>query len=160
MTRTLAPTAANIVRTYRKATDDQIGRGASWYADAHTFARALDPTNPRRAAGVLAALSPLMKWDRNMVLAARVYAEGFASGALGNSLRAADAIYAGADPLDVLKGKKVRAFFATINDPTGTDAVVIDRHAFDIAIGRRQCPDVHSQAPGDRRPGRRARRAR
>lgn len=130
------PSTAKILKTYRAATDDQIGRGTSWYADAHSLALALDPKNPRRAAGVIAALSPMMPWERNVTLAVRAYADGAASGALGTSVTAANRILAGEDPEDVLRGPKVRAFFATIADPTGTDAVVVDRHAFDIALGR------------------------
>jgi hypothetical protein len=141
---TLKPSTTRILKVYRQATDDQIGRGMSWYADAHSFARALDPTDPARAAGVIAALSPLTPWDRNMVLASRAYADGFASGTMGNSLRAADRILAGERPLDVLKGSKVRAFYKTIVDPTGTDAVAIDRHAFDIAVGRITDNDTRS----------------
>jgi hypothetical protein len=50
-------------------------------------------------------------------------------------VRQADAILAGAHPLDVLQGPKVREFFRAIMlEP---DAVCIDRHAVDIARGRR-----------------------
>lgn len=126
----------NIVRVYRAADDSQLARGHAWYADAHTFALALDPTNVERAAGILAALSPRVDWDRNMLLASRVYVEGFASGCLTSNARKADAIYAGSTPLDVLGGDKVRAFYGAIVDPMAGH-VVIDRHAFDIALGER-----------------------
>lgn len=130
------PSVESILRVYREATPEQIAEGVDWYSRTHTAARALDADNVQRAAGILAALSPQCPWSRNLDLANRVYAEGFASGTLGNSCRAADAIFNGADPLDVLRGPKVRAFFATILDPTDPHAVVIDRHAFAIAIGR------------------------
>lgn len=132
----MKPSAAKILKVYRTATDDQIGRGTTWYADAHSLALALSPDDVRRGAGVIAALSPMMPWDRNVTVAVRAFADGFASGALGNSCKAANRILAGEDFADVLKGDKVRAFAETIADPTGTDAVVIDRHAFDIAVGR------------------------
>jgi hypothetical protein len=132
----LKPSTAKILKVYRAATDDQIGRGTSWYADAHSLALALDPKNPRRAAGVIAALSPLMPWDRNVTSAVRAYADGFASGALPNSVKAANRILRGEDPDEVLGGDKVRAFFATIADPAGAETVVVDRHAFDIAVGK------------------------
>lgn len=126
----------NIVRVYREANDSQLSRGLSWYADAHTIALALDPSNVERAAGILAALSPRLDWDRNVLLASRVYVEGFASGCLKSNASKADAIYAGGAPLDILGGDKVRAFYGAIVDPSAGH-VVIDRHAFDIALGRR-----------------------
>lgn len=135
---TLQPSADNIVRVFEDATAEQRDAGMSWYHDAHGAAASLDPDNPRRAAGVIAALSPQMWWARNLEMAARAYADGEASGTLGRSVAQANAILAGADPLDVLRGPKVRAFFALIADPDDPDNVVIDRHAVDIAVGRRQ----------------------
>jgi hypothetical protein len=125
----------NILKVYRAATDDQLRHGVEWYTDAHTFARSLDPANVWRAAGIIAALSPRVQWERNMVLAARVYSEGFASGTLGRNCMAADEIHAGALPLDVLRGPKVRAFCCTIADPTDPYAVVVDRHALSVILG-------------------------
>lgn len=135
---TMQPDSDNIIRVYEHATKDQREAGLSWYRDAHSAAASLDPANPRRAAGVIAALSPQMWWARNLELAARAYADGKASGTLGRSVAQANAILAGADPLDVLRGPKVRAFFQLIADPDDPDNVVIDRHAVDIAVGRRQ----------------------
>lgn len=130
------PTVPNILRVYGMATLAELDAGLSWYRDAHALACKLDPTDPRRAAGVLAALSPCMPWGRNVNLAARAYADGYASGAMLQSCRAADAILAGADPDDVLRGPKTRAFCQLIADPDDGTAVVIDRHAFDVAAGR------------------------
>lgn len=131
-----APHASKILATFRRATDDQLAAGVAWYADAHSVALALDPQDVHRAAGVLAALSPRMPWDRNVLLAARTYADGQASGTLGGNCRKAERILNGERWQDVLGGDKVRAFAATIADPTDPDAVVIDRHAFDVAVGR------------------------
>jgi hypothetical protein len=127
--------AQNIVRVFRAANESQMARGMAWYADAHTFCVALDPDNVARAAGITAALSPRLDWERNMLLAARTYADGFASGCLKGNARKADAIYEGGEPLAILGGSKVRAFYGAILDPTAGH-VVIDRHAFDVALGR------------------------
>jgi hypothetical protein len=137
------PNMNRILEIYRQATVAELEEGLSWYKDAHAVAVALDPENPRRAAGVLAALSPRMPWERNIMLAARAYEEfhnypqdsAWASGALLANCVKADRILRGEDPLDVLGGDKVRAFFETIADPM-SDAVVVDRHAFDVAMGR------------------------
>jgi hypothetical protein len=131
-----ADATLKILETYRRATDSQVRRGIEWYADAHSIALALDPSNVARAAGILAALSPRTFWLVNVKLAARVYAEGFASGCLTHSARCADAIFGGAHPLDVLHGPKTRAFYATILNPADLTSVVIDRHAMSVALGR------------------------
>ncbi len=133
-----SPRTNRIVRCYREAPAPTVKAGLSWYSDAHAVAASLDPSNPHRAAGVIAALSPRIQWARNLELAAHVYAtDGEATGTLGASCRAAAAIYAGADPLSVLNGPKVRSFYALIADPTDADTVCVDRHAIDIALGVR-----------------------
>ncbi len=131
----LEPDPRKIIALFRSATSEELAEGMAWYADAHSIALALDPQSPARAAGTLAALSPRLDWLQNVKLAARTYAEGAASGTLGDNCRKANAILSGAAPEDTLSGPKVRAFYAAIADPTDSNAVVIDRHAFDIAIG-------------------------
>jgi hypothetical protein len=134
----LHPTVANILRVYRSATDAQLAEGIRWYDDAHTLAVALDPSNVERSAGVIAALSPLTPWGRNVAMATRAYADGFASGGMPSSLNKADRILNGEAPLDVVgKGPKVRNFYLNILDPSNANGgVTVDRHAFDIAVGR------------------------
>lgn len=129
------PYTRHILDVYSRATVAELVEGLSWYRDAHAVAAALDPENPTRAAGVIAALSPRTRWGQNVNLAARAYAEGRATGSTGLTLRWANRILAGEAPLEVLGGPKVRAFFACIDDPECSQ-VVVDRHAFDIAVGR------------------------
>jgi hypothetical protein len=147
------PRAVTIERAWRNTTEAQREAGRQWYHDAHQIAVDLDPDNPRRAAGVIAALSAQMPWTRNLGLAAKLYADGgLKAGALGMSLTRANAIFAGADPLDVLRGNKTRAFYQLIADPNDPDTVVIDRHAIDVAIGERLSDlDRNSRYPLNRR---------
>jgi hypothetical protein len=49
--------------------------------------------------------------------------------------RKAHDIAAGTEPLDVLGGRKVRAFFQAIVDPTDTLTVPVDRHLICLALG-------------------------
>lgn len=126
--------AANVLAVYTRATADEITNGTNWYQTAHDIATLIAPT-VEAGAGVIAALSPMMGWDRNVMLATKAFADGHASGALSRNVAKADAIMAGAAPLDVLGGKKVRSFYSNILDPAGTH-VTIDRHAFDIVAGR------------------------
>jgi hypothetical protein len=99
-----------------------------------------------RNAGIIAALSPMNGWTNNVRKAREVVsrrgniavAKGMPNGiGLGANVAKAIAIYKGADPLDILSGDKVTAFYRTIVDPTGDIDPVIDRHAFDIAVGEK-----------------------
>lgn len=143
--------AANIVATYQAASTGQRLDGMKWYADAHNLAVLLSQQHDGdvlRAAGVISALSPQLDWDRNKVLAIRTYnAGGITGGALGLSVRKADAIYHGADVMSTLKAPKTSAFAAVIANPEDQDAVVIDRHAMSVAHGR-QVTDAEVAALG------------
>ena len=122
----------NIVNAYRAASDEDRAAGESWYSHAQAFCASLD-SDVSRAAGVVAALSPMLSWPRNMVVAADVYA-GARSGCLSANIAKAVRILDGEDPLDVLRGTKVRAFYANImGDP---DTVTVDRHAIMVADNR------------------------
>lgn len=133
---TFTPSVSNVLAVYNLASANSIREGLSWYLDAHNFARILDPDNVESAAGVIAALSPRLNWDMNKGAAQKAYDRGDAMGlGLGANCTKANRIMAGETPLDVLGGNKVRAFYATILDPTGDIDPVIDRHAFDIAVG-------------------------
>lgn len=133
----MKPTTANVLSVYSRATAEQIRFGLVWYVEANRIARSLDRRRPNRAAGVIAALSPMMNWDSNVNAARAAFAHGTAMGlGLDNNCVKATRILHGENPLDVLGGNKVRAFYNTIADPLSFTIPVIDRHAFDIAIGR------------------------
>ena len=137
MTTTLQPTVENILTVYRSASAGQVKDGMNWYSEAHSLALVLDPTNPLRAAGIIAAFSPRVPWRRNVALAVQTYADGVAAPkCLGRSVAKAQAILDGKDVVDTLKGPKTVAFALTIADPTDPMAVVVDRHAMSVAIGR------------------------
>lgn len=128
----------NIKRVYANARPEHVAEGIAWYDTAWSLALRLDPEHPTRAAGVIAALSPLTPWDRNVWLAEQTYAPGgLTGGTLGPNVIKANAIRNGADPLLVLGGSKVRAFFAGIVARGAADDVCVDRHAYDIAVGKR-----------------------
>lgn len=141
----MIPTVDNVIDVLNYATPAQVEAGMTWYDDAHNFAKSLDGNRFMRAAGVIAALSPMNKWPNNKSKAAQFYAQngiiewrGNANGiGLGKNVRKAIAIYNGDDALDILNGHKVRSFYLTIVEPDGDHSPVIDRHAFDIAIGER-----------------------
>jgi hypothetical protein len=144
MTVQFDPRADNVLRVWEAATPEQRAEGIAWYRHAHGAAASLDPDNPSRAAGVIAALSPQTSWARNLERAARAYADGKATGHMRHALAKANAILNGADPLDVLNGPKERAFYMLIADPNA-DVVVVDRHAIDIALGQKLPEKVRNQ---------------
>lgn len=141
------PSVSNVLAVYNGATAQNMREGLSWYLDAHNEARRLadNPTGLGAqaqiacAAGIIAALSPMNGWENNKNKARQLIAQNGDGNGCGlyRNVAKAVAIYNGADPLDVLGGDKVRAFYATILDPTGDIDPVIDRHAFDIAVGER-----------------------
>lgn len=138
---TLTPSTRNVMRVFRTATEDQIERGMTWYADAHDIAQSLGQahdTPTSAVAGMLAAMSPLIGWGHTVTLTTRYLRQGgLTGGYLRRGIEAADKIYRLADPLDVLHGPKVRAFYLSILHAGETDAVCVDRHAYGAATGRR-----------------------
>jgi hypothetical protein len=126
----------NIIAVWQSATSKQQQRGRSWYGAAHDLAGAIAGGNTRAGAGVIAALSAQKGWAENCRLARTACRTGLSSGHVADALTKAAKIAAGADPADVLpSGRKTGHFFRCIADPTDPDAVVIDRHAHDVAVG-------------------------
>lgn len=117
----------NFLRYWRSATREQRQSGAKWY----TSARAIIGTLATRqghskatVAGVVAATSPRMHWSRNIAVSEVLLAGGTPAGVFRTSIDKARRIIAGAKPLCVLRGNKVRAFYrALVGD---TSAAVID----------------------------------
>jgi hypothetical protein len=128
---------ANVLDVFHSCSFDSYARGMTWYDEAHEFAQTLG--NVHRSAGVIAALSPMNGWPNNKNKAAQLYAQGHGAGCgLYRNVDKAMRIYNGEDALDVLGGRKVRSFYLSIVDPSSELAEpVIDRHAFDVAVGRR-----------------------
>jgi hypothetical protein len=133
---TRAQYVANIVATLRRATRDQRTRGMAWYRNAHDFARMLaDGTDPALMAGAISALSPQKRWEANVKLA-RDAVNGHPHGHVADALGKVAKILAGADPAMVLPmSLKTGNFYRCIADSGDPDAVVIDRHAHDVAVG-------------------------
>jgi hypothetical protein len=140
----------NITSTFRKASQQDRTAGRDWYRRARRLAEELDPGHVERAAAVIAVLSPRLSWEKNVELARLAYRWHAERGDLGcamsgtlaawpglrtNALKAFR-ILGGEDPDDVVAGPKVRAFWHTIVDPSDPRAVVVDRHAIDVAAGR------------------------
>lgn len=126
----------NILAVWRCATAEQEQRGRVWYRTAHELAGAITGGDARAGAGVLAALSANKSWAETCRLARQACEGGLTSGHFANALTKAAVIMAGSDPEEVLPmDRKTGHFFRCIAYPGDPEAVVIDRHAHDIAAG-------------------------
>jgi len=144
---TLTLSHGNILAVFFTANAAELQHGSRWYPDAlaacETIAQSYGlPVDT--VAGVVAALSPNNKWQRNIIDAdnvCRLYTLGGYDDAArckvstfnGNKTKALR-ILSGIAPLEVLGGLKVRAFYGCI---MGNDSVCIDGHAFAIWKGER-----------------------
>lgn len=133
----------NILAVYHQATREELRAGLSWYADVNEECARLAQTyrvTMQQAAGVIAALSPGLRWENNVEAAERMLAEEPLDG-LGvrwyANVRKAEAILNASDPFVALKGNKVRAFYACILTPDKGLSVCVDGHAYCIWTGRR-----------------------
>jgi hypothetical protein len=108
-----------------------------WYDNAHDAASKLH-ADIRIGSGVVAALSPGLRWENNVEAARRVIADEALDG-LGvrwyaNVFKGAR-IARGENPERVLGGNKVRAFWRCIESPRNPLFVCIDGHAYSITRG-------------------------
>ena len=141
----------NILKVYRRATTDDIANGIEWYDRAKRYADTISEktgVHLHTVIGVMAALSPNNKWERNVHDCERMcmyWVHGYdldyfkvscyntmkqkAWSILEDNLTSDDEI------LDRLNGQKIRSFYSNIR---GLDEVTIDGHALNIALGIRQ----------------------
>jgi hypothetical protein len=108
-----------------------------------------------RAVGVIAVISPRLSWAKNVELARLAYeinADSKRDGVMppvaekvvvdwawpGLKVNGTKAqlILQGVPPEEVVSGPKVTAFYHAIANPNDPRGIVIDRHAFDVAVGR------------------------
>jgi hypothetical protein len=136
----------NILAVYFLASAEEIQTGIRWYDDANAIASRIADTfdgSMRQAAGVIAALSPSNKWERNCRDAEnfiRAYAAGgdpidIKVSTYGLNKMKALRILEGEDIDEVLNGRKTVAFYHCIAGDSGH--VCIDGHAYNIWMGER-----------------------
>lgn len=141
----------NILKIWEQTTDaDRY----DWYAEAQRFAKTQDLEYHLPVAtvcGVIAALSPMVSWERNKELTIIALINWEA----GNSPETMPCLKANArkaweilgmtlsskekmenEILDILKGDKVSSFFLNILYPDQAISITIDRHALSICMGQ------------------------
>jgi hypothetical protein len=143
---------ANIKAIYQLASTQEIVDGKFWYSTAYVIAEQLAETydvSLAQAIGVIAALSPRNKWERNVIDAESLinaYVDGGSEQATltkvctfgANKAKAIKilelACASETDVLTILSGPKLREFYRCIY---GLDDVCIDGHAWCIHQGGR-----------------------
>ena len=141
----------NILNVYKRATSEDIANGLEWYDRAARYASIisnLSGVNMNTVVGVMAALSPNNRWERNVkdterMVWAWVKGEDLTDFKVScyNTMKAKawsileDDLTDDDDILTRLNGQKIRSFYSNIR---GLDEVTIDGHAYNIALGVRQ----------------------
>lgn len=140
MTNLIDIRAARIEMAYRSASPAERRLGRQWYPLAQEAARAIDPDDVERAAGVIAAFSPRERWHVNLAHAAAYigWSDDDTQGlsdeprvTFATQQRKAFKIAGGENPLDVLRGPKERAFYRAIMGDR--DAVTVDTWAYRLS---------------------------
>ena len=133
----------NILAVYNQASKEEMRAGIGWYADARDEADRLAETyglTLNQTAGIIAAVSPGLRWENNAETAERIIRKEALTG-LGvrwyDGVGKAKRIVRGHNPDVVLKGNKVKAFYACILNPDNALSVCIDGHAYAIWQGTR-----------------------
>lgn len=142
----------NILAMYLQANEQEQFTGLNWYQSAHDIAcRISEKFNVEfwKAAGVIAALSPRNKWERNVMDAEaliQAYVRELDISAVkvctfnANKHKAWEIMNTASDVASVsriLKGNKVVSFYNNILFPTCAEYVTIDGHAVCIWFGVR-----------------------
>jgi len=138
-------TYGNILAVFFNATDLERINGEQWYQVANQASAVLAyryGVTISTAAGVIAALSPNNRWGKNLDNSdalIRAYQLGGIDAAnlikvatYNNNKRKALKILDNGEPLDILGGLKVRAFYDCI---LGDDSVCVDGHSYSIWAG-------------------------
>ena len=141
----------NILKTYRIATVSDVADGVEWYDRAKRMAAwiAKETGIPETTViGVMAALSPNNRWERNCKDALTM-CQAWINGDTTDDFKVScyntmkqkawsileDDLTTDEDILSRLNGQKIRSFYSNIR---GLDEVTIDGHALNIARGKRE----------------------
>ena len=147
----LSHNAREIVAKFTLATSQEVQLGVDWYPSALDIANRIAVkygVSAETAAGVIAALSPNNRWERNIIDAEAIIKCWAAGGTRSDLLavkvctygkmkeKAIDILTLDLPITTVLKGKKIVEFFNCITNPLLND-VCIDGHAYSVWFGQR-----------------------
>lgn len=129
-----------ILAYYHLSTKVERSNGLDWYETAYADCEKLSVlygVSLDKVVGMVAALSPRNKWERNVsdVEQVLLLGERATVGTFKANKDKAIRIMMGEPILDVLKGNKVRAFYHCIRFFGSTHRVCVDGHAYAVACG-------------------------
>lgn len=127
----------NILKVYNVSTDLDKN---FWYKEANDFCYELvtDKNTLNKIIGVLAALSPVKRWEENKIQAKKMLSTGDCGHIQIFKQKAKDIINSNGEEetiLKILNGNKIKSFYLNIKYFESNDNVTIDRHALSIAMG-------------------------
>jgi len=137
----------NLLNVLEQATPQEVIAGMGWYEQAHEMARTLADQYRLSldvVAGVIAALSPRSRWERNMVDAERLIAAYVVDEdpmavpvtTFNRNKECAIRILEAGTRHGVLSGPKVCAFADNIENPS-SNPITVDSHSYNAWIGHR-----------------------
>ncbi len=149
----LSHNAREIVAKFTLATSQEVQLGCDWYPSALKIAARIGEKydlSAQTVAGVIAALSPNNRWERNIIDAENIIKCWRAGGTRSDLLAVKVCTYGkmkekaidilttpiGVNIKETLKGKKIVEFFNCITNPLLND-VCIDGHAYSVWFGQR-----------------------
>ena len=133
----------NMQSVYNKCIDNDFMYGKGWYSRANLFSLALSEkygVSEMKAAGIIAALSPLKEWTLNKAMAEEfIRTKGKTCRHTSiQALKARRILNYASTKKDVevsLGGLKTINFFNNIYDPSSKDHVTVDRHHIYLSLG-------------------------
>lgn len=146
------------------ATDQEIRDGMDFYPGAYGLCKLFSEVfkvSVETVSGIYAALSPMNGWDTNVAnivdilryIRAQKAFDRFGLTAPLPQVNTphpnrdkAIRIALGEDPLSVLSGRKVRAFYGAISDPSDLSSIPVDRHLICLALGQKLSKNELSRA--------------
>ena len=156
----LSVNAREIVAKFTLATSQEVQLGCDWYPSALAIASRISDKygcSVEVAAGVIAALSPNNRWERNIIDAENIIKCWAAGGTDEDVLavtcctystmkqKALDILTRDIPIVEILNGPKIIEFFNCITNPMLND-VCIDGHAYSVWFGQRltmkQVPNI------------------
>jgi len=147
----LSHNAREIVARFTLATSQEVQLGCDWYPSALKIAARIGEKyglSAETVGGVIAALSPNNRWERNIVDAEAIIKCWRAGGTRTDMLavtcctyskmkaKAVDILTRDIPIVEILNGKKLIEFFNCITNPMLND-VCIDGHAYSVWFGKR-----------------------
>lgn len=131
------PYTANITKWLNRASPEEWVHGLLWYPTAGVECQELSRlTGLSRASvcGVVAAISPMTRWEYNIRWAYNVIKGSGPCAAYKANIEKAKLIAAGRDPMEVLSGDKVTAFYDLLLHGGESESCCIDSVAILAAM--------------------------